>query len=94
MENKIQYIDYEKMRAKGKEDWRCPQIPDGFIDKLLIDKDLFFALFLNLSINVSDKLHKPLGEITFVDIANYLYDKNNLSDIVSMVRFRNMKEEN
>lgn len=90
LKNKVEYTDYEKMGNMARIDWRCPQVPDGLKDKLVMDKDLFFALLLNISSNTSDKFDKPLEEIKFVDIANYLYT-NNLSEVVSMVRFYNNK---
>lgn len=79
---KVEYYDYNTM-DKSKYD---TLVPNSFIDKLTIDKDLFVSLLINVSTSAINGTSKDLSEVTIPDILNYIYGKNK-SNSVSVMRF-------
>lgn len=93
LKNKVEYTDYDVLRSKSKRDWNSSTIPDDIKDKIIMDKDLFFAMLLHISSQAADKEKKDLSQLSFADICNYLYNKTNLSDVISFIRFYNTDEK-
>lgn len=91
----VEYINYDELREKYSKDWTIgEELPDDLQDKITMNKDLFFSLLWNESSRVAEKLNKDILEVTFADIITYLFSADNLSDVVSVTRLYNIKNNN